>query len=104
MMWRTSGRRAPMSCSRISATWLGCWRRWTCVMVEAGAGRQDPAPCEPGGPGASHRTLELPFDQPDVAGAWTLSRFFRSELDALALTKQFEHRASYGASVKEMLD
>src|SRR5687768_3263259 len=36
----------------------------------------------------------LGFDQANLARAWTLPRFLRGELDALAFAKQFEHGAS----------
>src|SRR6185295_5002280 len=44
------------------------------------------------------------LDQPDVAGARTLLRFFRRELDTLAFAQQLEHRAAHRASVEEVLD
>src|SRR5262245_38895667 len=44
------------------------------------------------------------FDQPDVSGARALLGFFGRELHALALAQQLEHRAPYGAAVKEVFN
>jgi hypothetical protein len=35
------------------------------------------------------------FDQPHVAGAWSLLRIFWSEVDPLALAQELEHRTPH---------
>src|SRR6476646_10195202 len=46
----------------------------------------------------------LAFDQANVAGARSLLRILRSELDALTFAEQLEHGAANGAAMKEVLD
>src|SRR4051812_38916085 len=50
------------------------------------------------------RPVELPFDQTNVAGARTLLRVLRRELDPLTFPQQFEHGAAHRAAMEEMLD
>jgi hypothetical protein len=44
------------------------------------------------------------LDQANISRAWALLRVFRSELDTLPLTKQFEHRSPHRAAVKEVFE
>jgi len=46
----------------------------------------------------------LTFYETNVAGAGTLLRFLRSELDALAFSKQLEDGAADRAAMKEVFD
>jgi tryptophan 2,3-dioxygenase len=46
----------------------------------------------------------LPFNQSNVSRARPLLGLLDRELDSLALSKQFEHRAANRAAMKEMLE
>jgi hypothetical protein len=50
------------------------------------------------------RAGKLAFYETDVAGARTLLRFLRSELDALTFSKQLEDGAADRAAMKEVFD
>ena len=47
---------------------------------------------------------ELTFNQTYVTSSRALGGLFVGEFDSLPLTKQFEHRASHRAAVKEVFD
>lgn len=47
---------------------------------------------------------ELAVEETYVRGAWALGRLFHSELHALAFTKELEHRAPHGRTMKEVFD
>ena len=81
------GHRAPLASS------IAIWSERASGMVQAGlggAGRPD--------------VCALAIEQPDFRCAWTLRRFFNLELDALAFSKQFEHRAANRRAMEEVFD
>src|SRR3954465_16023662 len=57
-----------------------------------------------GHPPGSERQWALAFDQADFTRPRTLAGFLGRELYPLALAEELEHRATYGAAVKEVLD
>ena len=50
------------------------------------------------------RQVSLTLDESNVAGARSLLRLLRSELNALAFTQQLKHCAPDRAAMKEMFD
>ena len=44
------------------------------------------------------------FDEPNVAGAWSLLRIFRCELYTLSLAQQLEHGTADGTAVEKMFN
>jgi hypothetical protein len=48
--------------------------------------------------------MDLAFDEPHVAGARTLLRVFRCELDALTFAQQLEHGPADRAAMEKVFD
>ena len=48
--------------------------------------------------------MDLPFDEPHVAGARTLLRVFRSELDPLPFAQQLEYRTPDRTAMEKVFD